>query len=102
MVQKAPLESKIQADIIKYLKSRPNSVTYKHCPSPTGIPDVHHIERGHAFYFEVKRTEKDKARPIQKLRITELREAGATAKVVRSVDDVIKAIDKKASEISDI
>ena len=95
MVQnKPPLESKIQSDILKWLKRRPNTVTYKHCPDPAGIPDIHHIEKGHAFYFEVKRTAKDKARYLQRLRIRDLRKAGATAKVVRSVDDVEKQIRK--------
>lgn len=83
-----PLESKIQSDILKYLRSRPNTFSYKHLPSPKGIPDIHHIEQGHAFYFEVKRTVKDKARHMQKLRIKELRKAGATAHVVRSVGEV--------------
>ena len=92
MVQQTPLESKIQSDIIKWLKSRPNTFTYKHQPDPKGIPDVHHIEQGHAFYFEVKRTASDDARKLQKKRIRQLRKAGATALVVRSVADVRKAI----------
>lgn len=89
------LESKLQAKIIKYLKTRPNTVTYKHPPSPTGTPDVIHIEQGHAFYFEVKRTKKDKPRPDQKYRIMKLNKAGATAKVVRSVDEVKQIVRKR-------
>ena len=92
MVQEKPLESKIQSDIIKWLKRRPNTFSYKHCPDPKGMPDIHHIERGHSFHFEVKRTVKDKARYIQKLRIKKLRQAGATAKVVRSLDEVKKIV----------
>lgn len=83
-----PLESKIQSDILKWLKSRPNTFTYKHEPVPTGIPDIHHIENGISFYFEVKRTVKDKPREIQKLRIKQLKKAGAVAKVVRSLREV--------------
>lgn len=102
MVQKklTPLESKKQSAIIKWLKRRPKSVTYKHCPDPSGIPDVHHIEKGHSFYFEVKRATTDEARKLQKYRIKKLRKAGATALVVRSVDDVRSAIKHYFSTLS--
>lgn len=89
------LESKIQSDIIKWLKRRPNSFTYKHEPYPTGMPDIHHIEEGIGFWFEVKRTKKDKARDIQNLRIKQLKKAGNIAKVVRSLDEVKSIIYKK-------
>ena len=89
-----PLESKIQSDIIKWLKKRPNTFTYKHEPVPTGIPDIHHIENGISFYFEVKRTAKDMPRKMQKLRIKQLKKAGAIAKVVRSLREVRQIIYK--------
>ena len=82
------LESKIQTDILKWLKARPKTFTYKHPPSPSGIPDIHHIESGVGFWFEVKRTHKDKARKLQKLRMKKLRKAGNITKVVRSLDEV--------------
>ena len=92
MVQKKPLESKIQTDIIQYLRSRPNTFTYKHPPYPKGMPDIMHFEGGKAFAFEVKRTETDKPKPMQKLRKEQLREAGVNAYVVRSLAKVKKVL----------
>ena len=86
------LESAIQTDIIKWLKCRPNSFTYKHPPYPAGIPDIHHLENGNSYWFEVKRTSKDKARKLQKLRMKKLRKAGCVALVVRSLKKVQKVI----------
>lgn len=91
------LESSIQSDIISYLKSRPKSDTYKHPPYPDGTPDIHHTERGKSFYFEVKRTEEDKPRKTQRLRMKKLRKAGAVCKVVRSVDEVVYILSKHLS-----
>ena len=82
------LESAIQAKIIKWLKTRPNSVTYKHLPYPSGIPDIVHYENTKVYFFEVKRTVKDKPRPIQKYRMGQLKKAGIFTKVVRSLEEV--------------
>lgn len=92
------LESSIQTEIIKWLRQRPHSFTYKHPPYPAGIPDIHHLEHGFAFYFEVKRTNKDKARKLQKLRIKKLRKAGCICDVVYSLDDVKVIISKTLSK----
>ncbi len=91
------LESSIQSDIIKWLRKRPHSDTYKHPPYPEGTPDIHHLEKGISFYFEVKRTQSDKARPNQKKRMKQLRKAGAICKVVRSLRDVQIIISKTLS-----
>ena len=87
------LESKIQSEIIKWLKKRPNSYTYKHEPTPSGIPDIHHMENGIHYWFEVKRTAKEQPSPIQLYRHKQLREAGDNVHVVyilQQVKDIIK------------
>ena len=92
---KVKLESKIQTEIIQYLQGRTcKSVTYKHPPYPTGIPDIIHYEKGRVYNFEVKRTINDKARAMQKYRIKKLKRAGIVAVVVRSVNDVKKIMKK--------
>lgn len=86
------LESVIQSDIIKRLKKRKKSFTYKHPPVPTGIPDIFHLEKGVEFRFEVKRTEADKPTPIQLYQHKKLRKAGAKVFVVWSWDQVNKIL----------
>jgi len=76
------LESSHQAEIIRELKKRKRSFTHKHCPSPTGYPDVEHLECGVLFLFECKRTPKDIPSPIQARRHRELKRAGARVYVV--------------------
>jgi hypothetical protein len=89
------LESKIQADIIDYLKGRTRkSLTYKHPPYPTGIPDVIHYEKGRVYLFEVKRTKNDKARAMQKVRKKQLKRAIIVVHIVRSVGEVKKIMKK--------
>lgn len=84
------LESKIQTDIIKYLKLRPNSFVFKCEPTPTGIPDISALLNGVQFYFEVKRSKKHKPTKIQKYRHKQLRKAGANVYVVWKLSQVIK------------
>ncbi len=82
------LESAIQGEILKKLKKRDHSFTYKHCPVPSGIPDIHHIENGISYWFEVKRSEKHLPTPLQLLRHKHLREAGCLVFVVWSWQQV--------------
>ena len=84
------LESSIQTDILKYLRLRPKTFTYKHEPSPTGIPDIHHVEDGKSIWFEVKRSKKHKPTKIQKRQHKQLRKAGAKVYVVWKLVQVIK------------
>jgi len=78
------LESAIQSDIIKKLKKRKNSFTYKHCPDPVGYPDIEHIENGVVYLFEVKRSKDHEPSKIQKFRHKQLAKAGAKVYVVWS------------------
>lgn len=93
----AKLESAIQTDIIKVLESLGYFV-YKHPPYPTGMPDIHAIQYGKHYWFEVKRSKVDfkkkfKNKALQKLRRKLLRKAGDVACVVWTVDHVYRAID---------
>jgi len=91
------LESVIQTEIIKNLKKRKKSFTYKHCPDPTGYPDIEHMERGKCYLFEVKRSKKHKPSKIQKFRHKQLRKAGYKVYVVWSwdqVENILKSIEQ--------
>jgi len=82
------LESKIQSDILKYLKSRPDTVSYKHFEYPTGMPDIHHIELGVHYWFEVKRSKKHIPTKIQQYMHKKLSNAGDKVFVVWSLEQV--------------
>ena len=84
------LESKIQTEIIQWLK--PRGFVYKHEPVPTGIPDIAFIRDGQSFWFEVKRSKKHKPTKIQKYVHKKLRKAGAKVYVVWSLDMVKEII----------
>lgn len=86
------LESAIQAEIIAWLQKRPNSVTYKHPPNPSGMPDIAHFENGIPYFFEVKRTAKDKPRKLQLYRHDKLSKAGCIVNTVHSLKQVKKVI----------
>lgn len=87
------LESSIQTEILNKLKKRDNSFSYKHPPQPSGIPDIHHIENGVSYWFEVKRSSKHKATKLQLLRHKQLRKAGSVVFVVwswKQVKEILK------------
>ncbi len=89
------LERDIQKTIMAYLKARPDSFTLKLAAGPystPGVPDVLHVEGGHAYFFEVKRPG-GKPTPLQAGMIDNLRQAGATAKVVYSLEDVTEEVE---------
>ena len=86
------LESKIQSEILKYLKSRSNSFTYKHFEYPTGMPDIHHIENGYHYWFEVKRSKNHKPTKMQLYRHKQLKNAGDKVFVVWSLDQIKRII----------
>lgn len=85
-----PLERDIQAQIIKWLRSRPFSFTVKLAAGPysmPGLPDILYIEAGKAYFFEVKRPD-GKMTPLQFSVMDKLIRAGAIAGAVTSKDDV--------------
>lgn len=88
--KEAPLEKDIQRSIIKWLKTRPDSFTVKLAAGPystPGLPDIMHIERGTAFFFEVKRPG-GKVTALQEETMARLNSAGAHVCVVTSLQGV--------------
>jgi len=87
------LESSRQAEILTKLRARKfGGFAYKHEPSPVGMPDICFIELGVVYFFEVKRTSKDKPTDIQKLRHRQLSDAGSVVHVVwswKQVKDIL-------------
>lgn len=56
-----------------------------------GTPDIHATARGQSFWLEVKLPGYEPTR-LQSLRLREWAEAGAVARVVRSVEEAVDAI----------
>jgi len=88
------LESKIQTEILDYLK--PRGFAYKHEPVPTGIPDIHFIpKKGKKnYWFEVKRSASHKPSEIQLYIHKKLRAVGDKVYVVWSLDMVKNVLSK--------
>jgi len=86
-------ESEIQTQILKYLKkSYPKAYIVKLSDKwVSGLPDIMMISDSIAFFFEVK-VPKGRPTKIQLYTIKKLLKAGAQASVVRSVNDVKRAI----------
>lgn len=85
------LEKEYQSEILKYLRARPKSFTFKAAAgvySQAGIPDIIHVEGGRFFGFEVKRPTRGKVSAIQMATIHWIRAAGGVAEVVHGVDEV--------------
>ena len=89
------LESSIESQILRELKKRPKTFSYKHPPIPTGFPDVEHKEAGRTFLFEVKRSKTHKPTPIQKYTHKQLRKAGCKVWIVWSWKQVKKILKKE-------
>lgn len=83
-------ESAIQHKIIKYLNSLEDCKAVKYQGgyySKNGTPDILCCYQGHFIAFEVK-TEKGKATKLQQIEIEGWQKSGASALIVRSLDDV--------------
>jgi len=89
------LESSIERQIIKELRKRPKTYSYKHPPIPVGFPDIEHKERGRTFLFEVKRSKTHKATPIQKYVHKQLKKTGNKVWIVWSWKQVKKILKKE-------
>ena len=90
------LEKDIVAKIKAYLKTVPRCFFWKEHGGQygtAGIPDIIACIEGHFFAFEVK-TEKGKPTALQTVTIRKILEAGGTAAVVRSVDEVRALIEE--------
>lgn len=85
-------ESRIQSNILKWLRQRPNSYTIKISDMwAVGVPDIFHIEDTVFYAFEVK-TPKGKATKLQLHTLATLKKAGAQCAIVRSLKDVMNIV----------
>lgn len=87
-------ERTITTKIMEYLRAR-GAFVWKQHGGPMqmrGLPDVMAVLGGRLYAFEVK-TEHGRTTKIQEKRIEDLRKAGATAAVVRSLSEVAEHID---------
>lgn len=85
-----PTEKWITKRIMNYLRNVPGSFCRKIHGNPlqsAGLPDILFIHNGKPWFFEVKRPG-NTATSLQLHTIGQLREAGAIAHVVMSVEDV--------------
>lgn len=90
-MEKNPVkESIIVRRILEYLKTLPDCFAWKEhggMYGTAGIPDIICCMDGRFFAFEVK-NESGKATKLQEATIKKIRDAGGTAAVVRSVEEV--------------
>lgn len=106
----ATSEAKLVTAIVKALaKQYPWAWIFKVVGSPfqmTGVPDLLVCVEGHLFGFEVKfqrpgESQKhalDRATPGQRVQISRLRNAGATADVITSVQEAVATIEAWLTE----
>jgi Holliday junction resolvase len=80
-------ESLIQRDIVRCLRVRGFYVIKISDRFRSGIPDLYAARDGKSYWFEVKRPD-GRVSKLQEYEIEQLRAAGITAAVVRSVSDV--------------
>ena len=124
MPKKNQPEKKLQLEILKFLHEQEGGVfwktnttststfrngKFKNVPIPkvwglTGMPDIAGVFYGIPVFLEVKldktnTTKKTYLKPHQKEKIAELKSAGATCEVVRSVDEVKAFIEKLRDEM---
>jgi len=90
------LESTIVKEIMDYLRIMDKCFVWKNHGGQfarIGLPDIIAILDGHAYAFEVKRPGNTPTK-LQQATLRKLRNAGATAEVVYSLEDVIQLIIK--------
>ena len=89
-------EAEIVRSIQRYLKTVPRCFFWKEhggMYGTAGIPDIIACIDGRFFGFEVK-TQTGRPTTLQEATIRRIKDAGGTALVVRSVDDVKAALHK--------
>lgn len=91
------LESEIQKNIIKLLKSKGAYVEKVIAASKSGVPDLYGCYKGRFFYIEVKTPKtRDNVSDLQKIKIKSAIKAGGKAIVawdIQQVEDLLKEID---------
>lgn len=94
-------ESKIQAEILRYLNGLPRSYFFKTVVcNRSGVPDIVGVYKGHAIYIEVK-SSRGKLSELQFLAREKLLEASAIHIVARELDTV-KAVIRELQPIDSV
>lgn len=94
-------ESKIQAEILRYLNGLSRGYFFKTVVcNRSGVPDIVGVYKGHAIYIEVK-SSRGKLSELQLLAREKLLEAGAIHVVARELDEV-KAVIKDLQSIDSV
>lgn len=86
------LEKWIVREIMAWLRKN-GFWCFKLWGQTAGMPDIVAIRNGKAYWFEVKNKAR-KATPIQEHILSTLRSYGCVAEVVRSIEDVERALAK--------
>lgn len=92
MSSQAPKERNITDNIMRALKQRPHSFTFKAHGGPyqqAGIPDIVHWENGRSYAFEVKRPGGEPT-DLQAHTLGLMSNAGVTVAVVHSVEETLE------------
>ena len=93
-------EAEIVKAILKYLKTLPEGFAWKEhggMYGTAGIPDIIACVGGRFYGFEAK-TERGKPTALQEATIRKIQAAGGIAMVVRSVEDVKKALESDGGD----
>ncbi|MBW1939200.1 MAG: VRR-NUC domain-containing protein [Deltaproteobacteria bacterium] len=88
---KTKQESRLQAEVLRYLRSLPQCRAFRVWPTERGLPDVVCCYRGRFYAFELK-VSKNKPTPLQEHVLQEIRDAGGVAKIIRSIDEIKEAL----------
>jgi len=84
-------EKALQRCVLAWLRGRSNSFTFKVPGTVAGIPNVFHVERGRLWAFKLK-APRGRVTPRQRYVLRCLAQAGAVAMVVRSLEEVQRAV----------
>jgi len=87
-------ESKIQSEILNYLKGIDDCQAVKIvAANRRGVPDIHICHKGRYIVLEVK-TEIGELTTLQRVQLRSYKNAGAIAEVIRGLDEVKRIIDQ--------
>jgi hypothetical protein len=99
MSKPPPLEKVFQAKVVKKLKTLPNTWFEKIADrSKNGIPDILMCVSGVFVALELKRSDKEKATPLQKHTLERITKAGGCTRVVNpeNWDEVFEELQRWA------
>ena len=92
----------VSGPTIKALNAIPGCVAYKIHVSAyqmAGLPDIFCCCRGQCYWFESKLPKGAKPRPIQVVRMAELRKAGAIVAVIHSKEEALECLNADISKM---